>query len=223
MNSMNVFISTRPFTYLIGWSKLNKWYYGVKYAKGTQPNDLWNTYFTSSKYVKQLREDHGEPDVIQIRKAFDDQEKARDWESTVLKRMKVRIDERFLNKTDNKTYSDKPDNFGEITSHVQRDLFENDKEYRDKCKLRGATVGLSNKGKTKPLEQIEKMKAGMAGKHKGKKFCNKDGVTRRVPLEEYNQLLKEGWTPGRCLSSNARQKMRECALNSVLISRQRKA
>ena len=216
-------IYTRPFTYLIGWSKLDKWYYGVKYAKGTQPNDLWNTYFTSSKYVKQLRENHGEPDVIQIRKTFDNQEKARDWESIVLKRMRVRIDERFLNKTDNKTYSDKPDNFREITSQLQKDLFENDKEYRDKFKSLGASVGLSNKGIPKSDEHIQKMKAGMKGKHKGKKFCNKDGVTRRVPLEEYGQLLKEGWIPGRCLSSDARQKMRECALNSVLISRLRRA
>ena len=205
-------IYTRPFTYLIGWSKLNKWYYGVKYAKGTQPNDLWNTYFTSSKYVKQLREDHDEPDVIQIRKVFDDQEKARDWESTVLKRMKVRIDERFLNKTDNKTYSYKPDNYGEISSHVQRDLFENDKEYRDKCKLRGATVGLSNKGKPKPLEQIEKMKAGMAGKHGGKRWCNLNGQNKRVVQEDYEQLLKEGWLPGRVLTKKTQELFRKKGL-----------
>ena len=205
-------IYTRPFTYLIGWSKLNKWYYGVKYAKGTHPNDLWNTYFTSSKYVTQFREDYGEPDVIQIRKVFDNQEKARDWESVVLKRMKVRIDERFLNKTDNKTYSDKPDDFGEITSQVQKDLFENDKEYRDKFKSLGANVGLWNKGKPKPPEQIQKMKEGMAGKHKGKKFCNKDGVTRRVPLEEYEQLLKEGWVPGRCFSKETMELFRKKGL-----------
>ena len=211
---MNVFI-TKPFTYLIGWSKLNKWYYGVKYAKGAHPNDLWTTYFTSSKYVKLLRAEHGEPDVIQVRNVFDDQEKARDWESTVLKRMKVRIDERFLNKTDNKTYSYKPDNFGEITSQLQKDLFANDKEYRSKFQSLGKNVGLSNRGKPKSDEQIEKMKAGMAGKHKGKKFCNKDGVTRRVPLEEYNQLLKEGWVSGRCLSNDARQKMRQSGFDHI--------
>ena len=86
----------------------------------------------------------------------------------------------------------------------------------------GRRVGLWNKGKPKSDEWKKNAGAAMKGKHKGKKFCNKDGVTRRVPLEEYEQLLKEGWVPGRCLSSDARQKMRECALNSVLISRQRK-
>jgi hypothetical protein len=205
-------IYTKPFTYLIGWSELNKWYYGVKYAKGTHPNDLWNTYFTSSKYVTQLREKHGEPDVIQIRKVFDDQEKARDWESNVLKRMKVRIDERFINKTDNKTYSDKPDNYGEISSKIQKQLFETDSSYRKTMKKVGRKVGLTNKGKPKSDEQIEKMKVGMKGKHKGKKWCNKDGQNKRVPLDEYERLLNEGWTAGRVLSDDARQKMRENGL-----------
>lgn len=76
----------------------------------------------------------------------------------------------------------------------------------------GRRVGLSNKGKAKPPKQIEKMKAGMAGKHKGKKFCNKDGVTRRVPLEEYNQLLKEGWVSGRCFSKETMELFRKKGL-----------
>lgn len=42
---MSIYI---PFTYLIGWSKYDKWYYGVRFAKGCNPDDLWNTYFTSS-------------------------------------------------------------------------------------------------------------------------------------------------------------------------------
>ena len=59
-----------PYTYLIGWSKLNKYYYGVRYAKNCHPSDLWTKYFTSSKYVKQFREENGEPDIIEIRKTF---------------------------------------------------------------------------------------------------------------------------------------------------------
>lgn len=26
-------VDNQPYTYLIGWSKLNKWYYGVRYSK----------------------------------------------------------------------------------------------------------------------------------------------------------------------------------------------
>lgn len=58
-----------PYTYLIGWSEHNLWYYGVRYANSTIPeNDLWVKYFSSSKYVKDIRKEFGEPDVIQIRK-----------------------------------------------------------------------------------------------------------------------------------------------------------
>ena len=47
------------YTYLIGWTKYNIQYYGVRYAKGCHPDDLWKTYFTSSKYVKEFREKNG--------------------------------------------------------------------------------------------------------------------------------------------------------------------
>jgi len=29
------------YTYLIGWSKLKKYYYGVRFAKKSNPKDLW--------------------------------------------------------------------------------------------------------------------------------------------------------------------------------------
>jgi hypothetical protein len=76
-----------PFTYLVGWKEINQWYYGARYAQGCHPDDLWVTYFTSSSYVKELREKHGEPDVIQIRRTFTSAEDALRWETTVLRRV----------------------------------------------------------------------------------------------------------------------------------------
>lgn len=89
------------YTYLIGWSKHNKFYYGVRYSKNCHPSDLWIKYFTSSKYVNDFRKEHGEPDIIQIRKTFSCVDKARNWETKVLKRMNVIKEEKWLNKTDN--------------------------------------------------------------------------------------------------------------------------
>lgn len=89
------------YTYLIGWKNLNKWYYGVKYSKDSDPEKFWKEYFTSSIYVERMRQQYGEPDVIQIRKTFSDPQKARLWEHKVLKRMNVVINENWLNKTDN--------------------------------------------------------------------------------------------------------------------------
>ena len=77
----------KPYTYLIGWSKYNKWYYGARYSKNCHPNDLWNTYFTSSKIVKNLRKELGEPDVIQIRKIFKTREKTCKCEFKILKKI----------------------------------------------------------------------------------------------------------------------------------------
>jgi hypothetical protein len=87
-----------PYTYLIGWKTLNLWYYGVRISRNCNPADLWVTYFTSSKYVAETVKTHGDPDVVQIRKIFDNPADAVKWEITVLRRMKVLSDSRFLNK-----------------------------------------------------------------------------------------------------------------------------
>jgi hypothetical protein len=87
-----------PYTYFIKWSKQNIWYYGVEYgyySKTAHPNNLWVTYFTSSKHVKRMIKDHGQPDIIEVRKVFDcgdvecRKNKALLWEDKVLRRMHV--------------------------------------------------------------------------------------------------------------------------------------
>jgi hypothetical protein len=52
MNIYHTCEDRTPYTYLIGWSHLNKWYYGRRTAKGCHPSELWVKYFTSSKSVK---------------------------------------------------------------------------------------------------------------------------------------------------------------------------
>lgn len=88
-----------PYTYLIGWTNCDKWYYGVRYAKDSNPEDLWVDYFTSSKYVRMFREEFGEPDVIEVRKVFDDANTAIAWELNVLRCVKVLNSDRWLNKS----------------------------------------------------------------------------------------------------------------------------
>ena len=75
-----------PYTYFIQWSKTGMKYYGVRYAKDCHPSDFWVTYFTSSDTVSEYVQEHGNPDIIQIRKTFDNTTRARLWEHTVLKR-----------------------------------------------------------------------------------------------------------------------------------------
>ena len=99
---MNIYTTYQPYTYLIKWSSTGMKYYGVRYAKGCNPEEFWNTYFTSSKYVKEYRNKFGDPDVIEIRMKFSSASNAREWEHTVLRRLKVILREDYLNKTDNK-------------------------------------------------------------------------------------------------------------------------
>jgi len=88
------------FTYLIGWSDLNTYYYGRKTSKKCHPSMLFDTYFTSSTYVHQFIKQHGMPDIIQIRKTFgEDYKSCEQWELTVLQRINAAGDSRYLNKT----------------------------------------------------------------------------------------------------------------------------
>lgn len=87
------------YTYLIGWSNLNVYYYGSKYGKNADPAKFWVNYFTSSKHVKEFRRNHGEPNIKQIRKTFGDNiYKCQMHEIKVLTRIKADIRQDFLNK-----------------------------------------------------------------------------------------------------------------------------
>lgn len=90
-----------PYTYLIGWSSQNKFYYGARWAKDCSPSDLWNTYFTSSKHVKAFRKENGEPDIIQVRKIFEDVNKCKIHERKVLQKLNVLSSNKWLNKNIN--------------------------------------------------------------------------------------------------------------------------
>jgi hypothetical protein len=73
----------------------------VRYADQCNPTDLWTTYFTSSKVVAQLRADLGEPDVIEVRRIFQDSDVAINWEHKVLRRLKVMESDIWVNQNTN--------------------------------------------------------------------------------------------------------------------------
>lgn len=89
------------YTYRIKWSVTGMSYYGIRYAKGCNPSELWITYFTSSKYVNEYRSKYGEPDIIQIRKQFNCIKKARSWEQKVITKLNAHKRKDYLNKTNN--------------------------------------------------------------------------------------------------------------------------
>ena len=93
------------FTYLIGWSQLDRYYYGCRYGKNAHPSQLWTTYFTSSNVVKQMRENFGEPDVVQIRKLHTNRHDCIVWEHKVLRRLNAAHNVRWLNVTNGSLFA----------------------------------------------------------------------------------------------------------------------
>jgi len=164
----------QSYTYLIGWSSLGKWYYGVRYANKVEPElDLWGKYFTSSKVVKALRKEHGEPDVVQVRRKFDDPEQARAWEERVLRRMNCVKSDSWLNRC-----------IGGKKFHVPG---KRDPEV-------GKKISESLTGRTRPEfsdEWKRKLSESKIGKPSPKK-------KKRDPLsEESRQKISDAWTPER--------------------------
>jgi hypothetical protein len=93
-----------PYTYLIGWSEQNLYYYGVRYANNCYPSDLLVTYFTSSKYINKYIKQFGDPDVVQIRKTFNNKIAAKFWEDKVLRRINAASNLKFINKSNNNSF-----------------------------------------------------------------------------------------------------------------------
>lgn len=137
-----------PYTYLIGWKNINKFYYGVRYAKKCSPSDLWVTYFTSSNVVKAFCQKHGNPDIIEVRRTFNTQLKAREHEEKVLRRLNCAKRKDFLNVCNGKAIP------SELASHPgeQHYMFgkkhtEETKEKMRKPKSNQHKTNLSNAAK----------------------------------------------------------------------------
>jgi hypothetical protein len=68
------------------------------YESGCHPDELWKTYFTSSKHVADFRKKYGEPDIIQIRRTFLNADDCCKWEARVITRLKLCSNSKWLNR-----------------------------------------------------------------------------------------------------------------------------
>lgn len=192
----------QPYTYLIGWKSQQKYYYGVRYAKNCSPNDFWIKYFTSSPSVSAMRLIFGEPDIKQIRKIFSTRDQARQWETRVLKRMKVVIREDFLNKNDSPA---PPINNRIMTAETKE------------------KIGSSNKGKPKSEEHKQKIREARAkqdmSSRKGFKMPEeakqkiREARAKQITTRETKEKMsaarkgKKHWAYGKSMSEETKQKI----------------
>lgn len=94
-----------PYTYLLKFTNPDSnevfFYYGVRYASKCNPDDLFKSYFTNSKLVKNLIKNYGTRCFEhEIRKTFpNNPQKAHLWEQNVLRRLDAANRKDFLNKS----------------------------------------------------------------------------------------------------------------------------
>ena len=216
-----------PYTYLIGWTNQQKYYYGVRYSKTCHPDNLFKTYFTSSKYVKEFIKQYGIPDLIQIRKTFINKDDAILWESKVLTRMNVVKDDRWLNHTNNKAIvcNRTPETVEKFKKKMKgrSSPFKGKKHsaeakkligLKNKEKLTGRSrifsqewkdnIGKSSKGRIRLQPQSEKDKRKILAKEQnfsvicvGRIWINNGIINKRVYPDEIKNY--SGYTQGRLI------------------------
>jgi hypothetical protein len=151
---------TTPYTYLLKHKPTGKFYYGCRFAEGCHPSEFWNTYKTSSKYVKELLEQYGSDSFeYEIRKTFSDKNSARVWETKVLKKLNVVHRNDFLNMTDNISISPEAAAKGRKGKFG---MFKNSQKQIDAIKK-------ANTG----LKRSDEVKKKMSEAHKGNPTWNK--------------------------------------------------
>jgi len=103
--------------------------------------------------VQKYREQHGEPDVIEVRQTFNDSLQAREWEHKVLRRLDVIQNDSWLNRTDNLSFP--PRIYSENDKQILRKSLTGRKLSDNHCQ----NISKSLKGKVFRTTE-EYMKAG---------------------------------------------------------------
>jgi hypothetical protein len=151
-------IKNIPFTYLIKHIPTDKYYYGVRFKKNCNPNDLWTKYFTSSKKVKSLIKKYSkESFIFEIRKIFKTSQQAINWEHKVLKRLKVIYRDDFLNLSDNKSINPK---FLSKINKGKNNPWYNKKHTKESIEK----IRISSLNRRHTKESIEKIRLANIGK-----------------------------------------------------------
>ena len=197
---MNIY---QPYTYLIKFKPTGQFYYGTSYAnsgkKVANPEQFWNTYFTSSSYIKDLVKEHGKDAFeFQVRKVFERADQALKCEKKVLTTFNAKFNSSWLNKSNG---------YGStgFTKHIE--------ETKEK-------ISKANKGRklpTKTKEHREKLSNALKGKkvltpeHKEKLL--KANTGRKMPDHVKEKLI--AISKARIFSDEARKKMSDAAKGRI--------
>lgn len=178
-----------PFTYRIISLNDGRMYYGVKWSIGCHPEILGQTYFSSSKTVKQLIQEQGKDKFyFEVRKVFYNVNDAINWENKVLRRMKVVERDDWLNKTNNRSIQLTEENRSAVS---ERNHQKNPADYP------GAREKMSQNSRMFDARQAKKHSEIMSerwrtGAYKDRKYknpelasLNKSLATKGIPKKKF--------------------------------------
>lgn len=204
-----------PFTYLVRFRLTGQIYYGYRGRKGCSPDDLWTSYFTSSRIVAGLIREHG-PDAfdVEVRRTFRTADAARKCERRVLLRFDARSNPCWLNQTNGgKGFSLKAH-----TLESRRKISESrtgiafSDEHRRK-------IGLASRGRVIADETKERISAALSGRVVSEETRDKLRITasrRQHSAETRAKIGRAG--RGRTLSQQAlerRPSSKRCVAEGV--------
>lgn len=186
---------TIPYSYRLYNKILNKSYYGIQYRKGCNPNNLWKTYFSSSRIVKKLIEEYGKESFeFEIRKIFKTKEDTLNWENKVLKRLRVETNDNWLNiKITGEKYCS-PEQLDEYWK-------ENIKKGMNNPETKRKISENSKKQFSNPImrENFRQARLGNKNPAYGKIWINKEGKHKRIYPSDLKQFELDGWIKGRIM------------------------
>lgn len=227
MSEINEFTAgdRTPYTYVLECLPTGKRYYGVRFAKGCGPWDLWVTYFTSCRAVKREIKTHGKASFIaRVRKTFKSIDAARRWENKVLLRLGIPSNKKWYNRTNNAAIGDQT---GVVRSPETRR-----KMSASKLGSLNPQYGRpgTNLGKPVPVEMRRRISRVLTGRKRGpcpdqwKRAISlaKTGKKRAPFSDEWRRnmgLSRAGskhWNFGKHFSEESKSKMRSA--NSVKVT-----
>lgn len=205
-----------PYTYLVSHRPTGLKYYGVRYATHSQPSDLWVSYFTSSKQVKELISIHGKDSFdYEVRRIFDTAEQAIIWENSVIRRMSLIQRPDWLNEGTGSSHQARK----RKTDEHRRKISEANK---GKCSEKKRKAIILSGEQRKGQKLSEETKAKMSQSHTQKIWIfnpttNKKTMIKINEIENYPGWIanKRGYRKPTKISNEAKIKMSDAKKGKV--------
>lgn len=127
-----------PFTYHLYHKPTGQQYYGARYKKDCSPDELWESYFSSSPIIHQLIEEYGKDSFVPtVRRVFESAEQAVAWESKFLSKIDAQHNKQWINRHNGKDNFIGPHNHSEQSKAAIRSKIKGIKRSEEtKAKMR---------------------------------------------------------------------------------------